>query len=164
MLTIPLSISTSFLFFLFSPPFLPLFSPSSLFSSSWYPNYINVTISSILLVISWEPCSRSGTLSIPGDRQDRQNKRLMVPLEMSQCLWNMSNYYWWKKICERVGTAWYAISLGASIHTHTNTPNQSACGPTTTAVRRVVVHQFQGLEIALTQHDCEYAFKNYQQQ
>ena len=66
------------------------------------------------------------------------------------------------KIRKRVGTAWYAVSLGASGHTHINTPNQSACEPTTTVVRRVDVHQFQGHEIALTQHDCEYAFKNYQ--
>ena len=51
-------------------------------------------------------------------------------------------------ICERVGTAWYAVSLGASVHTYINTPNQSACGPTTTAVRRVDVHQCQGHEIA----------------
>ena len=58
-------------------------------------------------------------------------------------------------------SAWYAVSLGARVHTHINMPNQSACGPTTTAVRRVDVHQCQGHEIALTQHDCEYAFKNY---
>ena len=48
-----LIISTSFLF---SPPFLPLaFLPS--LSSSSYPNYISVIISSIFLVISWEQCS-----------------------------------------------------------------------------------------------------------
>ena len=40
-------------------------------------------------------------------------------------------------------TRWYCL-----IHTHINTPKQSACGPTTTAVRRVDVHQCQGHEIA----------------
>ena len=49
-----------------------------------------------------------------------------------------------KKTLERVSTAWYAVSLGASVRTHINTPNQSACEPTTTAVR----HQCQGHEIA----------------
>ena len=61
---------------------------------------------------------------------------------------HLSYYYWWKQIHERVGTAWYAVSLSASVHTHINTPNQSVCGPTTTAVRGADVHLCQGYEIA----------------
>ena len=39
-------------------------------------------------------------------------------------------------------------SVSARVYTPINTPNQSACGPTTTAVRRVDVHQCQGHEVA----------------
>ena len=42
----------------------------------------------------------------------------------------------------------YNVVCSASVHTHINSPKQSACGPTTAAVRRVDVHQCQGHEIA----------------
>ena len=41
-----------------------------------------------------------------------------------------------------------SVSEREYTHTRINTPNQSACEPTTTAVRRVDVHQCQGHEIA----------------
>ena len=58
---------------------------------------------------------------------------------------------------------WYAVSLGASVHTHINTPNQSTCGPTTSPRLQfgaLMCISVKAMRLHLTQHDCEYAFKN----
>ena len=83
------SIST-YLLFLFSPPFLPLLFlfwvlPPSSFS---YPNYINVMISSIFLVISWERCS-----PLPHFIHPCIDQYMRACVQTHGCLW----YQWRKK-------------------------------------------------------------------